>query len=119
MRTSLEDPRFTPIPVAPDGLTVNHPVTQTAQVTGAPGVTSLVATLTLSGVEEVMVPAGTFSDASRLQIRTQLEDASGNTVAETNCIVWLASSIGAVKLQVPDGSRYELISATVGGKTVP
>jgi hypothetical protein len=71
-------------------------------------------TVTLEAVEDVTVPAGTFSDA--LKIKFEETYASGETYTVTGT-VWLAKGVGEVKYEQDDGTMEELVYASVNGKT--
>jgi hypothetical protein len=69
------------------------------------------------GVEDVTVPAGTFQNCMKLQLRFQVTDQP-----DRQFYVWVARGVGMVKLDSGDfgGTQWEvLISANVGGRHYP
>lgn len=84
--------------------------------------------VSLDSVEDVQVPAGEFTDCLKFVSIYTYEDSDG-TYGQEECARWLAPGLGEVKIncayseysstgQENNTLELELVSASVGGKTI-
>ncbi len=83
-------------------------------------------TIKLVGNENVSVPAGSFSNACKIEINDTVTPQATGTPIAVNTINWASPNVGTVKITAttptPFGnsqSLIELMSASVGGVNVP
>jgi hypothetical protein len=92
---------------------------------------TITGTLTVEGIETIIVPAGTFEDCLRIKITETYALSGGSLSFTTDYTLWLAKGVGIVKdtgsetisvFGVPMGTftwDEKLASTTVGGVSYP
>ena len=119
---------------SPRNLTLNQAVTKTFDTVTSVTVQGFTYnstdrhqhTVKLVGNENVSVPAGTFSNACKLEIVDVVTPQATGAPLTVNMVNWTTSSVGAVKSTATtpttfgtSSSLIELMSASVGGVNVP